>query len=403
MTTIATPNHEYIGKWGLITYRPEEIESIADSLVIPPEVDRALRALYTSDTIYPPDAIFKFLLLFAISTFKHLTSYYRWALKHKQFLIALGFHESYDVWVPSYKTFWHFMHIRVGRKNIYHLFDVTLRAVLPTIQRTLEKQKQEQEQKQKQKTVLQSELDVMVGAKAVLDATPIKATTHDTEASYNGHYKMKCYLWHRLIDVDTGIPLGFEVTTGSINEGHIGPALVLRTRLNQVNIRELWFDMKYAFGEALATYWIMGIETHYRISASWAVSQKYNWPAILRRYYKMWKDEEYRVNASYVYILRFLALRGYLRAVGLHLRNLRINEYLDAPDSYIETVSIRSSVEASNGYAKRISSIKGREFRGLKHVTAHIGFYELGRLILSYSRCVHDNLREGTKYLYGLS
>ncbi|MCD6483893.1 MAG: hypothetical protein J7L47_02140, partial [Candidatus Odinarchaeota archaeon] len=168
-------------------------------------------------------------------------------------------------------------------ENIYPLFYVTLRAVLPTIQKALEKQDREQ----KQKTEVQLEINVEVGAKAVLDATPIKATTRDTEANYNGHYKMKCYLWHRLMDVDTRIPLGFEVTTGSIDEGHIGPALVLRTSLNQVNIRELWFDMKYAFGEALATYWIMGIEAHYRISASWVVSQGYNGVALLRRYYKL--------------------------------------------------------------------------------------------------------------------
>ncbi|MCD6483643.1 MAG: transposase [Candidatus Odinarchaeota archaeon] len=293
------------------------------------------------------------------------------------------------------------MHIRVGKENIYPLFDVTLRVVLPTIQKALEKQKQEQEQKKK--TELQLEMNVEVGAKAVMDATPIKATTRDTEASYNGHYKMKCYLWHRLMDVDTGIPLGFEVTTGSIDEGHIGPALVFRARLNQVNIRDLWFDMKYAFGEALATYWIMGIETHYRISASWVVSQEYNWVALLRRYYKLWKDEEYKINASYTYILRFLALRGHLRAVGLHLRNLRIDEYLDASDSYIEVVSIRSGIEASNGYAERNSGIKGREFRGLKHVTAHIGFYELGCLILAYSRSVGDNPREDAEYLHVLS
>ena len=89
--------------------------------------------------------------------------------------------------------------------------------------------------------------------------------------------------------------------------------------------------------------------------------------------------------------------------MGLHLRNLRIDEYLDAPDSYIEVVSIRSGVEASNGYAKRNSGIKGREFRGLKHVTAHIGFYELGRLILAYSRSVGDNPREDMEYLHVLS
>ena len=89
--------------------------------------------------------------------------------------------------------------------------------------------------------------------------------------------------------------------------------------------------------------------------------------------------------------------------MGPHLRNLRIDEYLDAPDSYIEVVSIRSGVEASNGYAKRNSGIKGRKFHGLKHVTAHIGFYKWGRLILAYSRSVCDNPREDEKYLYVLS
>ena len=130
-------------------------------------------------------------------------------------------------------------------------------------------------QEPEQKKRLQFEVNVVVVVRAVLNTTPNKATTHDTEASYNGHYKVKCYLWYRLMDVNTGIPLGFEVTTGSIDEGHIGLALVLRAHLNQVNIRELWFDMKYVFSEALATYWIMGGETHYRISTSWIVSQEY--------------------------------------------------------------------------------------------------------------------------------
>jgi len=63
-----------MGKWNLITYRPEEIENMADSLVIPPEVSRALRGLYASDTTYPPDTIFKFssYSLLAPSSTSHL-------------------------------------------------------------------------------------------------------------------------------------------------------------------------------------------------------------------------------------------------------------------------------------------------------------------------------------------
>jgi len=362
-----TPNHIKYGKWSLINYRPDEIELLASAITVPSKVQRFLSSLYTSYPQYPPVAIFKFLLLFTISTFKHLTSFYRWALNHPQFLRDLGFRESYDVLVPSYKTFWHFMHIRIGKEKIHELFSVTIQAVLPVIRKAHKNQN--------------------IGTRAILDATPLTATTHDSEASYNGHYEKYCYLWHRLICADTGIPLQFSVTTGSIHEGHIGPALVLRARLNNVNIKELWFDMKYAFGEALATYWLLGITTHYRISASWNVSQNYSWSTLQCVYYKLWKNDAYRINASYNYVLKFLALHGYLRDVGIHLRNLRIDEYLEASDSYIEEVSLRSGIEASNGYAKRNSGIKEREFRGLKHVLAHVGFYEVGRLILAYSRC----------------
>ena len=109
---------------------------------------------------------------------------------------------------------------------------------------------------------------------------------------------------------------------------------------------------------------------------------------MLYRYYRMWRSPEYKIDASRGYILKFLALHGYSREVGLHLRNLKIREYRDAPERYISGVSVRSRIEASNGYVKRNSVIEDREFRGLKHVVVHVGFYELGRLILGYSRCL---------------
>ena len=178
------------------------------------------------------------------------------------------------------------------------------------------------------------------------------------------------------------------MTTGSVHEGHIGPALVLRARMNGVAISDLWFDMKYAFGEALTSYFLMGVTTHYRIAVSWKALQRYNWSSMLYRYYRMWRSPKYKIDASRGYILRFLALHGYPREVGLHLRNLKIREYREAPERYISGVSVRSSIEASNGYVKRNSVIEDREFRGLRHVVVHVGFYELGRLILAYSRCL---------------
>ena len=375
MISETPPAYLNYSKWGLINYRPEEIKKIASYLVLPQKVKRFLKSLYNTDPMYPAEAIFKFLLLFEISTFKHLTSFYRWAtaVENRQFLIELGFRQSYDVWVPSYKTFWHFENIRIGKEKIHKLFEIALTATFPIIKRAY----------------MLIYHDAEVGTRALMDATPITATSHDGDASYNGHYKVSCYLWHRLICPDTGIPLDFEVTTGSIHEGHIGPALVLRARaLNRVPLKELWFDMKYAFGEALATYWFMGIETHYRISASWAVSPEYKWPSLLRRYYRLWHEEDYKPNAGYDEVLRFLVIHGSHYEVGLHLRNLRVSEYLDAPDSYIETVTLRSGIEASNGYAKRISGINGREFHGISHVVVHVGFYELGRLVIAYSRAI---------------
>lgn len=222
----------------LITYRPEKLEVLADKLVVPKRVQQPIMRCYDSEPYYPPIAIFKFFLLFTISTFRHLTAFYRWAKTRTKFLEALGFDVRFNFLLPSYKTIWHFKHLRIGEDRIHWLFRETLKAVIPVL----------------------NGLEPDVGSCAIIDAVPMKSTTSDKCASYNGHYKMRCYLWHRLICGNTGIPLDFDVTTGSINEGHIGPAIILRAvACSGIPIKELLFDMKYAFTDALATYWIMGV------------------------------------------------------------------------------------------------------------------------------------------------
>ena len=348
----------------LITYRPHKLKELAKALVVPPEVEEFLRSCYKRDPRYPPIAVFKLLLLFFMSTFHHLTAFYEWACEDTDFLRAVGFNLNY-YGMPSYKTIWHFMMVRIGVEKIHELFYVTLKVV---------------------KNKVESSLDVCVGRSAIMDATPIEATSRDKEASYNGHYKMRCYLWSRLLCADTGLPLGFEVTTGSVHEGHIGLAIVYRAILNGITIDDLWIDNKYAFSEAIASYWLFGIRTHYRVSASWNFSRGTMWQKIFRDYQRMWRGEDFKAYANYDEVLRYVAIHKSLRIVGQHLRSLAVDEWLEAPDTYREGITVRSIIEVDNGYAKRMSGLKGREFRGRAHILLQVGFYEASRLILAYSR-----------------
>lgn len=358
-------HYDIIGNTRLITYRPEELEELAEKLVVPEHVQQAIMNCYDSEPYYPPVAIFKFFLLFTISTFRHLTAFYRWAKTKVRFLEALGFDVRFNFLLPSYKTIWHFKHFRIGESRIHWLFRETLKAVLPVL----------------------NDMGLDAGSCAIIDAVPIESTTSDECASYNGHYKMTCYLWHRLICANTSIPLDFDVTTGSINEGHIGPAIVLRAiACNGAPIKELLFDIKYAFTDALATYWIMGVDCRYRIAKNWRISERSSWQYLLNKYHRSWKHiAGYQPGASHKRILYLLAVNGFLRLVGSHLRRLAMLEYCEASDTYLEQVSLRSRIECSNGYAKRIGCLPFREFRGLKSVTVHIGFYETARLIIAYS------------------
>ena len=364
MTTNKSTGHIKNMHRSLITYRPHQIKRIAASLVIPDSVNAYLNSLYKREPRFPSQAIFKFLLLFFISDFKHLHAFWKWAYEEIDFLTSLGFDVNYYR-LPSYKSFWHFWVIRIGTAKIQELFYITLDAV---------------------KSEIQDSLGIEIGREAILDATPVEAKSRDQEASYNGHYKKCCYLWTRLICANTGIPLGFDVISGSAHEGHIGPAIVYRAYLHGVHIRELWVDDKFAFSSAIATYWLLGIDTHYRISASWKGTSKATWQKLYTLYQRMWHIDDFKVDAGYSDVLRFLIMHGYLEEVGSHLRSLKIDEWNEAPDTFRETVAVRNLIETDNGYVKRHSGLKGREFRGRAHMLLQVAFYELGRLILVYSR-----------------
>lgn len=94
--------------------------------------------------------------------------------------------EGTSLVLPSYKTVWHFINVRLGFEGVRELFKAFRKVV---------------------KEKLSSEESVSYGERLVVDASPIQLPETDGEVGYKGHYKVYGDFRHNVHCPNTGLPV----------------------------------------------------------------------------------------------------------------------------------------------------------------------------------------------------
>jgi hypothetical protein len=207
---------------------------------------------------HPPEAFLRLLALQKLKRYKFLTELYR-ELDTKTVKL-LGFKYK-----PSYKTLWHWLNKRVCPNGL----EIIHTEMMEIINQTLAQQ------------------GIQIGKIVCADATHIAAQSSDREASYNGHYKKKCYLLHHLICAVTGLTLNWIVTPGNVDEGQFMVPMLAKTLADGFRPELFAVDNGYAHHFNYEVPNLLGI----RLLIGFRKRNKFSWrgkPKTLKlRYRKM--------------------------------------------------------------------------------------------------------------------
>ncbi len=243
--------------------------------------------------------MFRVAICFELSTCRFLSEFWSRVKSNPEMAINLGFEidEYGTLEIPSYKTIWHFIKIRVGNEGMHELVDTTVKAV-------------NEEGKKK---------GVTLGEDGVgLDACPLKAVDSDPDATYNGHYKVKGYFWHNLICLRHNLSLDYHATTITEEEGRLLAPMLYRIRLWGIYLSDIYVDGGYASIENIARIQVI-----------------------------------LKANADFDDMLLTLILAGQPKPVGAYYRNSILARYEECPEGYLDDYHLRNRVEGTPGVGKR--------------------------------------------------
>jgi len=297
-----------------------------------------LAGLYRRAPEYPAPAMLRTALLFDLLKMAHYPDVERHLQTHPEQAVMLGFPcENGAVLTPKWKNVWHFDQRRVGGK--WEQVFVLLRGALVSTGR---------------------KLGLRIGEKTMQDATPIEALEHDTEAKYNGHYKINGYKLDTTDDLEHAVPLAKLTTCINHDEAkNLVPELE-ELKSAGIVVEEHTVDCGYTDYEQLAWMGVNGIKACYRMAENWVHNEKGELPYLEQLYQKFWQDPEFRPGAPTEYVLRFLFERGCIEEVGAYFRNPVMAKYHADPDGHMKEYHKRSRKEGNHGYWKEHLGIESR-------------------------------------------
>ena len=193
------------------------------------EITDLIRQGFRRDPEYPILARIKTCLLFYFVGNGNLSLFYRTLVSNSQ---QWGPKLGYDpmdqntdglFWIPSYKTLHQFFREYLG-KTISENYSKFVKIVMN----------------------IALLYGIRPGWRSIFDSTPYESTPGDKEATYSGHYEVKGYKEHRIIDADTDIPLAFHVTPNTDYDGHYAKLLLEQALDGNAAIAEIWMDQHYS-------------------------------------------------------------------------------------------------------------------------------------------------------------
>lgn len=334
---------------------------------------------------HPPEAMLRLFALYKLRRYRFLTEL--WRQLDKKTVKLLGFKRK-----PSYKTVWHWLNKRVGPEG--------LEAVHTTLMQHISQALAAQ--------------GITMAEKVTGDATPIQAKQTDQEADYNGHYKMRCYLVHRLICPQTNLTLEWIVTPGNVDEGQFLVPLLAKVKADGFNPKEATFDNGYA------GYWNYEIPNlmSIKLQIGFRENAKPCWrgkPRTLKlRYQKMVKagklDDEKLAKLgmdpdpeknSMENILCALAVAGQHEYVGAYYRNQSLAEFHEDRSGWLKRyVPLRSMIEGVHGHQKDWLDLDNFAEKGLRKARLHAALCMLSEAAVAYTKVQNGAFRTLTSQAY---
>jgi len=297
-----------------------------------------LEKLYKREPDYPPEAVVKALFLMDIKRMKFYTELRRKLVVEQKYAAMLGFPiENGAVKIPSPKTFWHFVNVRMAKH--WDTFFRLLRGEC-----VFEGRK----------------VNLSIGRKVTGDSTPIEALEKDSDAEYNGHYKVSGYKLDTLVDLETNIPLSKQVIGINEDEAKCVVPHLEETKAAGIETEHIYLDGGYDDYPNLAWAGVNDIEVHHQIHENWVRNPKGEEEALHELYQKYWKHQDFRPEASMTYILSFLLSRGEDEAVGAYFRNKAMDRYNQGPVEFMKDFRLRNRQEGHHGYWKEHMEIQDR-------------------------------------------
>ena len=213
------------------------------------------------------------------------------------------------------------------------------------------------------------------GESSSADAYPVEAWKNDLEAEYNGYYKKKVYLVHKLMCKKSGLCLAKITTNGNEDEGKKLPFLMEKVSKIKIKVNELFADNGYSSYENYALLGNGGIKTYIKFREN----SKYHWKGflkILRKRYKKAKkklllwEEIKKPKDFWERVLYALNLAGDIEWVGEYYRNRSLREFRKNPRAWNKKYyEGRNKIENSNGQEKEQLKIRlGPREKGLRKV-----------------------------------
>ena len=173
---------------------PMDLEGLIECLDLS-FLEFTLSKYYTNDYHFrfPPMAMLKAVIYFKLKGYKFLQQFHRELLISRTLADSIGF----DFDKPSYNAIYHFMNYRLGVKGVKEVFKAVLREVSEYCKAN----------------------GITFGKEIAIDATPVPAKPKDKETTFHPHYEVKCYLWHNVRCLDTGLPIAAHVDISKKHEG----------------------------------------------------------------------------------------------------------------------------------------------------------------------------------------
>ena len=321
---------------------------------------------------FPKEAVLKTLIYFKLKKYKFLTDLWRDLVATPELADNLGYDD-----IPDYKTLYHFLIVRLGSKGIKKILDAFIEA----------------------NRIELLKYGIKLGEEVGLDATPIPAKKNDDEATYNGHYKMLCHMWHNMRCMKTNLPLEFHITNGTEDEAHfLAPFLMRMKYLKNIYPKKMYVDCGYTDFMNLARCgeYFDDLEIICNIGKSWNFHWKGTKKGINETYQKLWQKPFHKPDADFDWMIFKLMMTDETRfkQVGMYYRNHILAKYEECPDGYMDDYHQRNKIESHHGTEKRNFNIKNIEAKGIEKTTAHLGMHLIALHAIALCR-LQNGITEG--------